>query len=248
MVGINTAILGATGNIGIGFAIPINMVKYAYKQLKEGGTVERGYLGVWFDQLDSGTAASLGMDKDTKGIIITEVADDSPAKDAGLQQYDVIVEFDNEPIQDRNEFLNRVAMLEPGTKVSLVVIRDGKQKPFTVKLGKRPPSDELYGRLKPEKTEELGFTVQDLSDEMAERFGYENEKGVIVTEVDPGSDASEKGIAPGTLIKEVNRKPIRDTKSFNEEIKKARKSGGALLLVKLANGYTKIVYLEFSEE
>jgi serine protease Do len=248
VVGINTAILGATGNIGIGFAIPINMVKYAYKQLKEGGAVQRGYLGVWFDQLDSGTAASLGMDKDTRGIIISEVADDSPAKDAGLQQYDVIVEFDNEPIEDRNEFLNRVAMLKPGTKVSLVVVRDGKQKPFTVKLGKRPPSDELYGRLKPETTEELGFTVQDVSDEMAERFGYENEKGVIVTEVDPGSDAAEKGIAPGTLIKEVNRKPIRDTKSFNEEIKKARKSGGALLLVKLANGYTKIVYLEFSEE
>jgi serine protease Do len=138
-------------------------------------------------------------------------------------------------------------MLKPGTKVSLVVVRDGKRKPLTVKLGKRPPSEELHGNLKPETTEELGFTVRDLTDEWAERFGYENEKGVIVTEVDPGSEASEKGIAPGTLIKEVNREPVKNTRQFNDAIKKARKNEGALLLVKLANGYTKIVFIEFSE-
>jgi len=247
VVGINTAIVGATGNIGIGFAIPINMVKYAYKQLREGGSVERGYLGVWFDQVDNGSAAYLGLDENTKGIIISDVADDSPAKEAGLQQYDVIVEFDNELIKGKNEFLNRVAMLKPGTKVSLVIMRDGKRKPLTIKLGKRPPSGELYGTLKPETTEELGFTVQDLTDELAGRFGYENEKGVIVTEVDPGSEASEKGIAPGTLIKEINREPVRNTRQFNDAIKKAKKNGGAMLLVKLANGYTKIMFIEFSK-
>jgi serine protease Do len=247
VVGINTAIVGATGNIGIGFAIPINMVKYVYKQLREGGAVERGYIGVTFDQLTPGLAMSLDLDRDTKGIIITEVVKGTPAEEAGLQQYDVIVELDGEAVGNNNEFLNRVAMYKPGTKIKLVVLRDGKRKPVTIKLGKRPPTEELYGTLKPETTEELGFTVRDLSDEFAERFGYEDEKGVIVMEVDPGSQAAEKGVSPGTLIKEVNRKPISNTRQFNDEIKKAKKNGGALLLVKLPNGYTKIVFIEFSE-
>ena len=248
VVGINTAIVGATGNIGIGFAIPINMVKYVYKQLQEGGTVERGYMGIQFEELTPDVAASLRLAKDTKGVTIVDVVEDSAAQEAGLQQYDVIVELEGEPVEGGNEFLNRVAMLTPGTKVSLVVIRDGKRKPITVKLGKRPPTEELYGNLRPETTEELGFTVRDLTDEWAKRFGYEDEKGVIVTEVDPGSQAAEKGIARGTLITEVNRKPVCNTKQFNDEIKQAKKNGGALLLVKLTNGYSKIIFIEFSKE
>ena len=247
VVGINTAIVGATGNIGIGFAIPINMVKYVYKQLREGGAVERGYIGVTFDQLTPGLAVSLDLDRDIKGIIVTEVMKGTPAEEAGLQQYDVIVELDGESVGNNNEFLNRVAMYKPGTKIKLVVLRDGKRKPVTIKLGKRPPTEELYGALKPETTEELGFTVRDLSEEFAERFGYKDEKGVIVMEVDPGSQAAEKGVSPGTLIKEVNRKPISNTRQFNDEIKKAKANGGAVLLVKLPNGYTKIVFIEFSE-
>ncbi len=247
VVGINTAIVGATGNIGIGFAIPINMVKYVYKQLLEGGSVERGYMGIQFEELSPGVAASLGLDRDTKGVTIVDVMKGSAADDAKLQQYDVIVELNGEPIEGGNEFLNSVAMLKPGTKVNLVIMRDGKRKPITVKLGKRPPTEELYGSLRPETTEELGFTVRDLTNEWAERFGYEDEKGVIVTEVDPGSEAAEKGITPGTLIKEVNRKSISNTRQFNDEIKKAKENGGVLLLVKLTNGYTKIVFIEFSE-
>ena len=247
VVGINTAIVGATGNIGIGFAIPSNMVKYVYKQLQEGGSVERGYMGIQFEELTPGVAASLGLAKDTKGVTIVDVVEDSAAEKAKLQQYDVIVELNGEPVESGNEFLNRVAMFKPGSKISIVVMRDGKRKPFTVKLGKRPPMDEIDGTLKPETTEELGFTVRDLTDELAERLGYEDEKGVIVTEVDPGSQAAEKGVSPGALVKEVNRKSISNTRQFNEEIKKAKKSGGALLLVKLTNGYTKIIFIELSE-
>ncbi|MFC1635014.1 Do family serine endopeptidase, partial [Planctomycetota bacterium] len=247
VVGINTAIAGATGNIGIGFAIPINMAKYVYKQLREGGSVERGYMGIQFEELSPGVATSLNLDKDTKGVTIVDVVEGSAAEEAKLKQYDVIVELNGEPIEGGNEFLNRVAMFKPGSKINIVVMRDGKRKSVTVKLGKRPPQEEIDGILKPETTEELGFAVRDLTDQWAERFGYGDEKGVIVTEVDPGSEAAEKGISPGTLIKEVNRKPISNTKQFNEEIKKAKKNGGALLLVKLTNGYTKIVFIEFSE-
>jgi len=204
-------------------------------------------MGIQFEELSSGVAASLGLDRDTKGVAIVDVMKGSAADDAKLQQYDVIVELNGEPIESGNEFLNNVAMLKPGTKVNLVIMRDGKRKPITVKLGKRPPTEELYGSLRPETTEELGFTVRDLTNEWAERFGYEDEKGVIVTEVDPGSEAAAKGITPGTLIKEVNRKSISNTRQFNDEIKKAKENGGVLLLVKLTNGYTKIVFIEFSE-
>ncbi len=247
VIGINTAIVGATGNIGIGFAIPINMAKYAYKQLKEGGSVQRGFLGISFNQLNAGSAATLGLAKNTKGIIVTEVVDGTPAQEAGLQPYDVIVELDGQPVGTNNEFLNHVAMLKPGTKVNLVVLRDGERKPFTIKLGKRPPQEELSGTLKPETTEELGFTVQDLTKEFADQFGYEDEKGVIVMEVDAGSQAADDGITPGTLIKEVDRKQVTNTRQFNDAVKKAKKNGGALLLVKLPNGYTKIVYIDLSE-
>jgi serine protease Do len=204
-------------------------------------------MGIQFEELTPGVAASLGLAKDTKGVTIVDVVEDSAAEKAKLQQYDVIVELNGEPVESGNEFLNRVAMFKPGSKISIVVIRDGKRKPVTVKLGKRPPMDEIDGTLKPKTTEELGFTVRDLTDEIAERLGYEDEKGVIVTEVDPGSEANKKGISPGALIKEVNRKPISNTRQFNEEIKKAKKSGGALLLVKLTNGYTKIIFIELSE-
>lgn len=246
VVGMNTAIYGATGNIGIGFAIPSNMVKYAYKQLREGGTVERGYLGIWFEQLTPGKAASLGLDEDTKGVTIIDIAEDSAAEKAGLKRYDVVVELEGQPVESDNEFLNRVGMLKPGTKVNLVVMRDGKRKPFTIRLGKRPPREEIHGTLKPETAEELGFTVQDLTEEWAEYYGYEGERGVIVTEVEPGSQAAEKGIERGALIMEVNRQQVRNTREFNQAIKKAKKDGKALLLVKLG-ARARLVLIEFSD-
>ena len=232
VVGMNTAIYGATGNIGIGFAIPVNMAKHAYKQLREGGSVARGYLGIWFRDLDPEYARALDLDKDTKGAVITDVIEDSAADKAGLKRYDIVVEFEGQPVEKSNEFLNRVAMLNPDTKVDLVVLRDGKPKKFTVKLGKRPPDAELRGNLPAETIKELGFSVINLTERLAEQLGYEGESGVVVREVVPGSEAEQAGIVPGSLIKEVNRKRINNTKEFNEEIKKAQKKGTALLLIR----------------
>ena len=232
VVGINTAIVGATGNIGIGFAIPINMAKYAYEQLREGGAVERGFLGIEFKDITPELAAALDLERDAKGVVISNVIEDSAAEKAGLKYYDVIVEFEGQPVEKSNEFLNRVAMLSPDTKVEVVVLRDGERKKFTIKLGKRPPEEELTGTLAADTVEELGFTVENLTDELRERLGYEGESGVIVTEVEPGSQAAQAGIAPGALIKEVNRQEIKNTREFNEAIKKAEKKGRALLLIR----------------
>jgi serine protease Do len=231
VVGINTAIAGSTGNIGIGFAIPINMAKHAYTQLIESGTVERGFLGVLPQDLDSEMAEAFGL-KNGKGVLIPEVTKDSAADKAGLKHNDVILEIDGKPVESADSFRNRIAMIKPGTKIKLVVWRDGERKNITVKLGKRPSSEELAGTLPEETTEELGFSVETLTDEIAERYGYEGQSGVIVNNVESGSQAERVGIVPGALIKEVNRKEVRNTKEFNQAIKKAREKGSVLLLVK----------------
>lgn len=232
VVGMNTAIYGATGNIGIGFAIPANMAKHAYEQIREGGSVARGYLGIWFKDLDPEYAKALDLDKDTRGAVITDVIEGSAADKAGLKPYDIVIEFEGQPVEKSNEFLNRVAMLSPDTKVNLIILRDGKRKTFDIKLGKRPPDAELRGNLPAEAIEDLGFSVINLTEEWAEKLGYEGESGVLVREVVPGSEAEKAGIVPGSLIKEVNRQRVRNTKEFNEEIKKAQKKGMALLLIR----------------
>ena len=247
VVGINTAIAGSTGNIGIGFAIPINMAKHAYEQLVKGGTVERGYLGIGIEDLTDETAPFFGLKKNAKGVLISEVTEDSAAEKAGLKHNDVIIELNGEPVESRDAFRNQVAMLKPGTRINLVVWRDKKRKAITVKLGKRPPTDELTGNLSPETINELGFTVEDLTDEQAERYGYEGQSGVIVREVESGSQAEQKGIVRGALIKEVNQQKVRNTREFNDAIKEARKEGAALLLVKRGR-LTIFVPLKLSEK
>lgn len=245
VVGINTAIAGSTGNIGIGFAIPINMAKHAYEQLVKSGTVERAYLGVFPQDLEPEMAEAFGL-KNGRGVLIPEVKKDSAADKAGLKHNDVILELNGEPVGSADSFRNRIAMLKPGTKVQLVIWRDGKRKTLTVKLSKRPSTDELTGTLPEETREELGFSVQTLTDELAKRYGYEGQTGVIVTSVDRGSQAERLKITPGALIKEVNRQEVGNTREFNEAIRKARKEGGALLLVKLER-YTFFAYLKLSE-
>jgi serine protease Do len=247
VVGINTAIAGSSGNIGIGFAIPINLAKHAYDQLVKGGKVERGWLGISMGELTDETAPFFGLEKNAKGVLISEVFEDSAAEKAGLKHNDVILELNGEPIESRDAFRNKVAMLKPGSRINLVVWRDKKRKALTVKLGKRPPMEEITGELSPETITELGFTVEDLTDELAERYGYEGQSGVIVSNVESGSQAEQKGIARGALIKEVNQQTVRNTNEFNEAIKKARKEGGALLLVKWRR-YTLYVPLTLSKK
>jgi serine protease Do len=247
VVGINTAIVGASGNIGIGFAIPINMAKNIYDQIVQNGTVERGWLGIEMGVLQDETAQFLGLKKNAKGVLIAVVFADSAAEKAGLKPYDIIIEVDGEPIESRDAFRNEIALLKPGSRVKLTVWRDKRRKAITVRLGKRPTTEELAGTLSPRTINQLGFSVENLSDDLAERYGYEGQSGVIVTDVDENSQAAEKGIAPGVLIKEVNQKKVRNTTEFNDEIKKARKEGAALLMVKRGR-YTIFVPLALSEK
>ena len=246
VVGINTAIVGASGNIGIGFAIPSNMAKEVYEQLVESGTVVRSILGVHIKEVNGELAKSLGLDEETKGVAITKVTEDSAAEKAGMKRYDVVVEFEGEKVEKANEFRNRIAMQKPGTRVKLVVMRDGKPKTLFVKLGEKA-SSKRAGLESSERMEQLGFAVENLSDELAKRFGYEGLSGVLVIRVEPGSQAARRGITAGTLILEVNRRPVANTKEFDKAIKQSRKEGTALLLV-TDGRYEAFVVLKLSKK
>lgn len=244
-VGINTAIIGPGGNVGIGLAIPSNMAKDIYMQLKESGEVVRGFLGVSLADLEPGMGEYFDMDDD-KGVVIVTVVEGSAAEKAGIQPEDVVVEFEGEPVTNMNEFRNRVAMHKPGSKVQIVVMREGKRRTLTAVLDALPDSGRVAsgGR---EVQETLGMTLQTLTDELAVRLGYEDLSGVVVMEVRPGSPAADAGIRAGTLIMEVNRSPVRNVREFEEAIDKASADERAMLRVR-DEGWTRLLMLRLPKK
>jgi serine protease Do len=233
VVGINTAIVSATGgNLGIGLAIPVNMAKTIYEQLIAEGKVVRGYVGVSLQDLTPELAQTFGIeDKVQKGAIVTKVVVDSPADKAGLKFEDVIIEFQGKAVEDSRDLMNRVAILAPGTKVELVVLRDGKKETITVELGERPNTEEMTTDQTPATIYDLGLEVRDLTDEMAGRLGYKDIEGVVVVDVRRGSEADQKGIETGMVIMKVGRVDVKNTKEFYSEIKKYKKGDTVVLLV-----------------
>ena len=245
VVGINTAIVGPGGNIGIGFAVPINIARFIYERLIKGEPVTRGLLGVYIRDLNPDLAESLGLEE-TKGVLVIEVSEDSAADKAGIGRYDVIVQIDDEKVEKANELRSRVAMLRPGTKVELVILRDGRRKTINVEIGE---SSALANDTKAptETVEKLGLEVRNLTDDLAERYGYEDRTGVIVENVKPGSPAAMKGISPGMLIMEVNRNPVKNTKDFNNAIEEASEEAQVLLLIDDGR-YRQLVVLKLPKE
>jgi serine protease Do len=244
-VGINTAIIGPGGNVGIGLAIPSNMAKDIYRQLKESGTVVRGFLGVGIEDVTPENAEFFDLEE-ARGVLITQVTEDSGAEKAGMKRGDVVLKFEGQPVDSANDFRNRVAMYKPGTKVELVFLRDGKQKTLKVTLGERPAGLARGGPVQIETRDRLGITVQTLTDELAQRLGYEGLSGVLVTEVEPGSEAGDKGIQRGSLIREVDRKEIDNVREFNDAIEKAQERGKALLLVRYED-FDRYVVVDLTE-
>jgi serine protease Do len=243
VVGINTFIISRSGgNMGIGFAIPINMAKTISKDLIKSGKVVRGFLGVDIQDLDPDLAASFDLKEDTKGVLIPNVREGSAAEKAGLEHGDVIVEFDGKPVEKVMELQKQVGMKKPGATVKIVVLRNGKRKTLSIKLGRRPTPAEL-AKAETKAVEQLGLTVKDLTDELAGRLGYEGLTGIVVTRVEPGSEAAKKAITPGTLILEVNRTQVKNTKDFDKAIEKAKKKGRVLMLIRYED-YIRFVVLK----
>lgn len=241
-VGINTALFSKTGGyMGIGFAIPINMAKSIEKQLQEHGKVTRGWLGVVIQNVSKDLADSFGLEK-AGGILISEVQQDSPASAAGLKRGDVIIELDGVVLDDVSDLRNRVALLSPESKAMLVVIRDGREKKIQVTIGEQPSDFSKQGSSKSVKSlEDYGLTLQELTKELAERFEYEVDSGLIVSNVEQGSPAAKAGMKPGQLVEEVNKIPVRNLSDLGKVLRETSESGKILLRVRSGNFATYIV-------
>jgi serine protease Do len=241
-VGINTAILGpGGGNIGIGFAIPINMARQIANQLIKTGSVQRGYLGVVPQDLTEDLAAAFNLDEG-KGVVLSQVTEESAAAKAGLRVGDIVLEFRGTAIESASQFRNLVAGGQPGEKIEMVVLRGEERTTITATLDTRPSAEQLQGRQRDEEPSEdeqeperLGLTVRDLSAELSQRFGFEGQEGVIVTRVAPGSEAAEKGLRAGYVIREVNRKPVSNVEQYRKAIGQAIDQQQRILLL-ITNG------------
>jgi serine protease Do len=236
VVGINTAII-ANGQ-GIGFAIPINMAQSIVAQLKEHGSVTRGWLGVGIQDLTPELAEYYGLE-DRKGVLVSQVFKGDPAEKAGIKTNDIIVSVDGESVHTGRELSAQIADLEVGKSTTLMVIRDGKEKTITAKLAKRQDPDAVVAKQDLKDNGELGLQVTELNPKSARQFGHtEEEKGVLVVGVKPGSKADVAGIQQGDLLKEVNRKPVDSVSKLKLELKKRDTNEAIQLLVKRPNaGY-----------
>lgn len=211
VVGINSAIFSRSGGyMGIGFAIPIDMAKEIKNQLIEHGEVKRGRIGIYIQDMTKDLAESFDLDEVT-GILITQVMEDSPAEDADLEQGDIILEIDGDKVDKVATFRNRIALTAPGTKVLLTILRDGEKEKIKVKIGKMDAADS-QSKSATSKLPKLGMELQQLTPELAERLGYDDEKGVLIANVESGSLADRAGIKRGNLILEIDRQPVATVK------------------------------------
>jgi len=246
VVGINTAIFTRSGGyMGIGFAIPINMAKSIKQQLLDHGKVTRGWLGVMIQDINEDLAQSFDLDQNS-GVLIAEVTDDSPAQQAGLKQGDVLIALNGTPLSDVNDLRNKIAMTSPGSKVKLQVIRDGKKRSISVTIGQQPEDMTSISSSATGKNSALGkfgLSLQNLTSELAEQFGYEERQGVLIAEVDPDSPAARVGLQPGQLIEEVNRKPVHNLAELKKIMASATKKNQVLLRVRAANGGSQYIVL-----
>ncbi len=230
VIGINNWIFTRTyAWNGLGFAIPINYAKRIIPQLREHGKVERGYLGVTIQTGEDARSVleSLGADY---GAAISEVEPNSPADNAGLKRYDVILEVNGKKVKRPEDLPHMIGAYPPGSKVTLTILRDGKKLKKTVKLTRRPSEKELRARRQGAK-KKLGLTLRELTQEEAQHMNLPREGGLYVVRVDPRSPAFEAGIRRGDVILEVERKPVTTVSGLAKEIEKARKKGKKKVLL-----------------
>ena len=232
VVGVNTAIFSRDGgSVGIGLAIPINSVKLVRDELIATGSVTRGFVGVSMRDLSPDLAEAFGVDRDA-GILVVEVLPDSPAEKAGLQQGDIIVEYDGAPVESSTNFRTRVAFTKPGETREIVVLRDGRRVATDLTLVPRDEflTAEAEDDVKP--LDDIGITVQNLTEELAEQLDYTGQEGIVVTDVTPGSIAQRQGLRRGMLIQEVNRQPITRVSEFEAAVAEHDRDRPLLLLVR----------------
>jgi serine protease Do len=231
VVGINTAINPRANTIG--FAVPINIAKEILPSLKEAGFVTRGWLGVVIQRITPDLQEALGLPS-THGALVSRVDPKGPAQEAGIQRGDVIIRFGGKPIEEMEELPRMVAAAPPGSKTELTLLRNGQEKSFQVELGKLEEGAQVAEA--PGEGEEgpsaLGLRVQELTPELSEQLGIDEQQGVVVSEVEGGSPAEEAGLRRGDVILEANQEPVKSPAEFLKALEGREK---ALLLVRRAD-------------
>jgi len=231
LVGINTAIVSTTrGNIGIGFAIPVNLVSSIMNSLIETGSVTRGFLGVGVETLNADLAEALGLEKDARGVVINNITADSPAEKAGLKRGDAILSINDRPITSLQDLRLFVSQLAPGTEVKVKTFREGKERVSTIKLTSLADAGRTSGLFE-------GVTVDRVDVDVRRRLDLdERVTGLVVTEVAPDSPYAEK-LIPNMVIIEINRVPASNLNAARAALVKGRSN---LLLIYFRGGYRYI--------
>lgn len=228
VIGINTAII-ASGQ-GIGFAIPSNMAASIIEQIKSGKKVSRGWIGVTIQDVDESMAKAMGMPK-ASGALVANTLPGEPAAKAGIEDGDVIVSVDGQPIADSSALLRAIAAKKPGNSVVLGVWRNGKEEQMTVTLGER----QTAGTVKTDdgkKADEglLGVSARSLTAEERRNLKIADKEGVIVVDVAPDRAAAEAGIRPGDVILRADRKPVNSPEALSKIVQDVGVKRGAIML------------------
>jgi serine protease Do len=245
LIGINTAILsgGGGGNQGIGFAIPINLVRSVMDQIVTHGKVVRGYLGVYIQDVTPQIAKQFGLSQNN-GVLIGDVSADTPGSRAGLKRGDVVLELNGDPVKDAGQLRLRISQTAPGTSVKLQIWRDGKSQDVTVKLGELPEKSTAAGGEGEKSGGALeGVEVQELTPDIAEQLNLPpGTRGVVVSSVDPASAAEAAGLDRGDLIQEVNHKRVTSIQEYKQAL--AGAGNQPVLLLINQRGITRYVVVE----
>ena len=248
LVGINTAIVTGgfeKANRGVGFAIPSNMTKKVMQDLITKGYVVRSWLGVYIQNVDDNVAKALKL-SNRDGALVSDVVEKSPAEKAGLEQGDVIVEFNDVLIHDSAHLKNIVSSTPPGSLSKVIIFRDEKKKSVNVILEEIEKSDDKTIASMPLNDRDFGLEVKDVNKTLAEKYGVPMEQGVVVINVIPNSEAFDAGIQEGDLITRVGTEKIKSKREFKSQLKKEKKQGSVLLLV-IRDDVSRFVALEVEE-
>lgn len=237
VVGVNTAIFSRSGGyMGIGLSIPSKMAEHIISQLMNGGSIQRAYLGVILQPVDKTLADALNLEKQ-EGILISEVVKDSPASKAGLENGDIILQYNDKQVKNVNKFRNDIAMIKPGTEIKLTILRNNKKMTVKALLGTQSEGEALST----EAIQKIGLQIENLTPELASRLGYSSEvEGVVISKVKPNSPAAMAGIQPSNLITGVafslnRQKQIRNTTDFEEALKDIGDKKHIILIVRHQN-------------
>jgi serine protease Do len=238
LIGINTAIASHSGgSVGIGFAIPSRMARPVMEALVAKGKVSRGYLGIGLEPMTDALAEHFHWQDASKGILVAEVQAKTPAAGAGLQDGDIIVKLNGEPVTEVNQFRNTIALTRPGTRVTLDIVRAGHPQTLSVTLAELPASRERPAvETQPTPDTELGFEFQNVTPELARTLKLPSAThGAVVTGVVADSAAETAGLAEGDLIVAINRTPVRSAGDLSKVATRLHTGDSVLLRVQRAD-------------